>query len=234
MLNGAVNLIKNRYRIVILLTFITFYSSGVFAQFNSEIGYTIAYIPANVTNQIIREYNGSGEILETMKDLNFISGFNAGLSYRTGVFKVGLSWESLNARKNGVKGKLKEGDRSQRELYFSFNTYSFGTEIIAGRIGFGISMDYNKYTTKTKTAGVSSKIDVLRDNYYSNKFYLIYYIKGTNSLGLSIKPFIQIPWSEISMDRVSDYLDIDKNVNFKTENFIKYGLTFSILNGKQP
>lgn len=230
----TVNLIKNHNRIIILFVFILFFFGKAHGQFNSEIGYTIGYVPAKITNNILNTYNKTGEVLDPMKDLKYISGFNAGLTFRLKFLKLGLFWESLNTKRNGVKGKLKEGNRVQRNLYFSFNTYSGGTEVLIDRIGVGVTLDYNKFTVKTKTNGVSSKLDVLRDNYYSNKVYLVYYFKATDRFGVLIKPFVQVPWTDISLDKVDDYLDIDKEITFEKENFIKYGLTFSILNGKQP
>ena len=229
----TVNLIKILVKKGMILFFILFYLNGIKAQFNSEIGYTVSYMPAEFTNEIIDAYNANTVMLTEMKELKYVSGFNAGLTYRTGIFKFGAFWESISSKRTGVEGTLNTSAKN-RDLYFNFNALSGGLELQYHHIGIGATTDYNMHSIKTSVTGSSSKISILKKNYYSNKVYIILHFKATDKFGVALKPYVRFPWTDVSLYPLADYLNVNKIEDYNTENFIQFGISMSILNGTQP
>lgn len=229
----TVNLIKILVKKGMILFFILFYSSSIWAQFNSEIGYTVSLMPAKFTNEIISTYNGNTVMLTEMKELKYVSGFNAGLTYRMGVLKFGAFWESISSKRTGVEGTLNTSAKN-RDLYFNFNALSAGLELQYHHIGIGATTDYNIHSIKTSVIGSSSKIDIIKENYYSNKVYIILHFRATDKFGVALKPYVRFPWTDVSVNPLAKYLNVTENEDYNTENFIQFGISMSILNGTQP
>ena len=218
---------------MILLIIIISYSS-IEAQFNSEIGYTLGYMPATQTNDVINRYNKDNtnkEMLIEMKPLHYFGGFNAGLNYRFGMLKIGAFWESLSAKRESLEGPKNEKERT---LYFVFNTISTGLELQFQNIGIGSTFDYNLNSIKFVTEVTKTKVNLQRDNYFSNKIYLIFYLKATDRFGIAFKPYVRLPWKSFSLDPLASHLELTDNPSVNLEKFIQFGLAISILNGKQP
>ncbi len=228
-----VNLEKKSNRIVLPVLFILFFITLTNAQINTEVGYTGAYIPAKLTNKIFDRYNNNN-LLMKIKPLNYTGGFNAGISYRFGPLKTGIFWDGLSASRSGIEGSLDNNQALEKNLFFYFNSFSGSIEISAKHLGIGAKIDYNDFKVKTKISGATSKIPIIKDNYYSSKFYLVFYLRGTDRFGLALKPYIRVPWEKVSVMNLADFLSIQQNDAFNHENLIQFGLTIDIINGIQP
>lgn len=213
--------------------FLVFCGESSIAQFNSQIGYTVSYMKAENQNSIIDKFNGRDSLLLKMKNLHYINGFNAGISYRFNALRIVSSWESQTAKKTGVLGSITGTTSSEKKLYFYFNSISLGLELLQGSFGLGSTVDYNMFRIKTTKSGVSSKLNIVKDEYFSNRFYLIFYTKLTRNLGVQLKPFISFPWQNIDIGQVADYMEISNPSDYNKSDNTFYGLTFNILNGKQ-
>jgi len=243
MLIRIVNLGKKMGRIAMILQFVLFLNSVMDAQINSEVGYTVSYIPLKVTNSIISQYNKgqnlaeNESVLKQMDKLHLINGFNLGLSYRINALKFIGSWNSLIAGRSGTVGNVKEGTGREKNFYFATNTFSFGTEVLINHFGIGASLDYNVSTLKTKLKNTSSKVLISPDTkykFYSNRVYLIFYFRATDNFGVELKPYVSFPWGKIDVSELSNLLVDDSSTTLNTEKLIHFGLTFSVLNGFQP
>ena len=220
-----------------------FLLTGLSAQINSEVGYTVSYMSLNQTNSIIDLYNkgkGLGEnesVLKPMAQMHILQGFNLGLTYRINVLKFGAFWNSLSASRVGTTGNVKKDIGKEKNFYFNNNTFSFGTEFVINHIGFGLSIDYNTATLKTKLKNTSTKVLLSQNTkykYYSDKLYLIFYLKATDSFGVELKPYVSFPWKRIDVSELANLLDVGDSSAFSSEKMIQFGLTFCILNGFQP
>ena len=204
------------------------------AQFNSEIGYTVSYMPVNSVNLMIDGYNQNQEMIEDMKNLNYISGFNAGISFRAGLMRFGAFWESQTAKRQGTEGVLVSSEPgTEKKLYFYFNSVSGGLALLKEYIGIGTTVDYNFFKLKTNKSGVSNRVDVIKENYFSSKAYLIFNLKVNNKLGLELKPYARFPWKKVDLYPMADYLNVERHPDFHYSDFLQYGITFIILNGRQ-
>lgn len=238
MLHNIKNKITRQIRIVKLFLLILMINNLANAQFNTEIGYTTAYLKASEVNSIFRIYNNNqNSMIDTMKNMNFINGFNAGIIYRAGIMRFAASWESLTATRHSVEGSIIGQDPvSEKKLYFYFNTISGSLSLIKDHIGIGSGIDYNFFRLKTTKSGISSKVDLIKPEkeFLSSKTFLIFNFKVNSKLAIELKPYIRIPLKKIDLEPLEEYLNTEKNENFRYANFIQYGLSFNILNGKQP
>lgn len=247
MFNITVNLRKKVKRIGIIFFFILLIVPYTYSQVNSEIGYTISYFPLKTTNTIIDLYNkganlGEEEtVLKSIKPMHFLNGFNVGLSYRFGGLKVGGFWNNMSANRIGTRGNVKNNIGNEKSIYLNVNTISFGTELLVNYIGIGASLDYNMSSIKTKLNNNSSKVLLSNDTkyaFYSNKVYLILYLRATDRFAIELKPYISFPWQRQDVSELDNYFDLSKpnepRNEYKSEKMIQFGLTFSILNGFQP
>lgn len=227
------NFIRQWKYVLVLMIFFSL-SQAALSQFNSEIGYTASYMPAKSVNLIIDRYNANQEMIEEMKNFKYISGFNAGLSYRSGMMRFGAFWESQTAKKMGTEGNLIGSDPgTEKKLYFYFNSVSGGLALIRDHIGIGTTVDYNFFRLKTNKSGVSNRVDVIKEDYMSSKAYLIFYLRVNNKLGIELKPYARFPWTKADMYPLGDYLLLERQEDFHFSDFLQYGISFNILNGKQ-
>ena len=229
-----VNLKKIVFRKELMAIIILFFTIQISAQLNSEVGYTGAYLKADLTNTIIKRYNSGQNILSEMKELNYIGGFHIGLSYRIGILKIGGSWEGLSAKRVGIEGDLNANYAIEKKLYFYFNSLSGSMELQYENFGIGATVDENTYKMKTIINGTTSKIPVMNEDGNSSKIYLIFYLRGSNKIGITFKPYIRIPWQDVSIEKMADYMKIQQNSAYKTEKFMQFGITIMLLNGLQP
>jgi hypothetical protein len=238
MLHNIKNKITRQTRIVKLFLLILTFNNLVNAQFNTEIGYTASFLKAKEVNSIFRIYNNNqNSMIDTMKNLNFINGFNAGIIYRAGIMRFAASWESLTATRHSVEGSIIGQDPiSEKKLYFYFNTISGSLSLIKNHFGIGTGIDYNFFRLKTTKSGINSKVDLIKPEkqFLSNKTFMIINFKVNSKLAIELKPYIRVPLKKIDLDPLEEYLNTEKNENFRYANFIQYGLSFNILNGKQP
>lgn len=217
--------------ITIIIVFLTIHLN---AQLNSEVGYTGTYFKPDLTNAIIGRYNSNPDILTEMKRLHYFGGFYLGLMYRIGIMKIGGSWEGLSAKRVGIEGNLNANYAIEKKLYFYFNTFSANLEFQYGHFGVGGTVDQNTYKLKTIINGTTSKIPVIDESGNSSKIYLIFYLRGSDKIGLSFKPYVRVPWHSISVEKMADYLNVQQNTAYKSEKFMQFGITIALLNGLQP
>ncbi len=228
-----VNLKKIVFRKELITIIILFFTIHLSAQLNSEVGYSGAYLKADLTNTIINRYNSSNNMLTEMKDVNYVGGFHFGLMYRIGILKIGGSWEGLSAKRVGIEGELNANFAIEKKLYFYFNSLSGNIEFLYRNFGIGGTADKNIYKLKTIINGTTSKIPVIEEGFNSSKLYLIFYLRGSDKIGIAFKPYVRVPWRALSIEKMADYLNVQQNSAFKSEKFMQFGVTFVLLNGSQ-
>ncbi len=227
-----VKLEKKWFSRSIVLILIVFSFNNIYAQFNTEIGYSVSYLEAEKVNSIFENYNSSHSMLSDMKPLHYISGFNAGATYRFNGLKFGAFWESQSTKKIAIEGTLNNKNATEEKLYFNFNAVSLGTELQFRYLGIGATFDYNFGSIKTVKNGTSSKVKLVKNEYWSNKVYLIFYFRLTDRFGIALKPYYRLPWESVNLSPLDSYLNdgIDKI----TQKNIQFGVSFNIINGRQP
>ena len=217
----------------IIIAIFLFFSLEISAQLNGEVGYSLSYMKADNINAIIDTYNKTGDNkLKAMNTLHLLDGFNIGASYRSGMWKMGVYWENLSANRTGIEGNIDNNDAFERKVYFYLNSLSSVMELQYEHLGLGATVDYNYYSLKTSINGTTSKIPLYEENFYSSKIYLIFYLRGSDKLGIAFKPYVRLPWSDSNISALGDFLKTGTGLE-STEKFIQFGLTFTILNGPQ-
>lgn len=226
--NSFVSLWRKLLLFLVSFAFVT----AVSGQFNTEIGYSFSYLTGPSTNNIIDNYNQNQEMIRKMQNLNFADGFNAGLTYKTGLAKFGIFWESQTAKKTGIEGTL-TGAASEKTLLYYFNSIGGGLALMGNKFGLGATLDYSLFRLKTNKSGIKERIDIIKDNHFSNKAYLIFNLRINSRMAIEFKPFVRIPWKNMELQPMADYLGVGMDPDFRTSNFVFYGVSFSILNGRQ-
>ena len=226
--NSSVMLSKKLMVFFLALASIT----SISAQFNTEIGYSLSYITDPSNKLIIDKYNQNQEMIRNMKNIRFINGFNAGLTYRTGLVRFGGFWESQTAKRTGIEGSLL-GEAREKALFYYFNSIGGGIALIGNYMGIGATVDYSLFRLKTSKSGVKERINVINVNHFSNKAYLIFYLRLNSKLAIEFKPYVRIPWKNVDLYPMADYLGVSRDPAFRSANFFYYGISFSILNGRQ-
>ncbi len=217
--------------ISILFLFL-FLPNGIFAQLNVKAGYSASYADPTINNGILQAYNAERPWLDkTFSDVHFLSGLVLGARYRFDFVAIDVSWYGRFKRVQveGIDPTLSTA--YERRLNYNFNSYSVGIENFIGSFSLGASVDINKTGVRTQKTGRDDRFSVIDQWGYGSHFFISYNVKSTQ-LQFSIRPFIQIPWTNVDLTPLSEELEVSVTGDQK-ENFRNFGIMFIFFNGPQ-
>ncbi len=220
-------MLQFKYRpILFLIVFLT--SIGhLTAQFNIKIGYSIGYMQAKSTNDIINSFNDSHANYESpLENFRFLHGVLVGLRYRLNDVAVHLDW---NNKFNLLQGS---GGENYQKIYFKNSSYSFGLEFFGTEhfsLGGTIDLDALRYRTQTNL--MTTKTTLLNDYGFGSHFYVSINIEGTDILTLNLQPYVQVPWTSYDIHALDNALNA-KNLDEKlAEKYLNFGIRIIFSNG---
>jgi hypothetical protein len=212
-------------------------SSSILAQINSIAGYNYTRNNPTILNQIIDNYNARNPTLaQPMRHLSASNGMNLGIRYRFPYVAAEFVWSTRIAR---ARDQVINTDRTsyQNIINFRNQVFSFGGDIHYGGIGIGGSFDINKIQIRKERSSDATKEILLTNNSLTNHIYLIFDIKATESLSISIRPFVQIPSKKVNLYAVEKKFNPDiaaiTSPDAYNQRFFNYGISFSFVNGSK-
>lgn len=213
------------------------FSSPVFAQINSIAGYNYTRSNPAVLNQIIDSYNARNPALaQPMTQLSPLNGMNLGVRYRFPFAAVEFVWSTRIAR---AKDQVVNADRTsyQNIINFRNQVFSLGGDLHYERIGIGATIDWNQTQIRKERSTDATREVLTNSSILTNHIYLIFDIKVTDGMSISVRPYVQISPKTINLYDVEKKFNPDiaatANPNDYNQRFFNYGISFSFINGSK-
>jgi hypothetical protein len=209
-----------------------FLSNGINAQLNIKAGYSGSYTDPIINNGILQDFNAERPWLDKkFDDVQFLSGLVLGARYRFDFVAVDVSWYGRfkRVRAEGIDPTL--STNFERRLNYNFNAYSFGIENFIGSFSLGGSIDISKMDIRTKKTGRDDRFSVVNQWGTGSHFFVSYNLE-TTQLQFSVRPYIQIPWTNVDLTPLAEELEVSTSGSLD-ENFMNFGIMFIFFNGPQ-
>lgn len=221
---------------LILLIFLSIQS--VNSQINVKIGYTTAFVNAEVNNSILSDFNNvkrnelSDSLSIPFKGLKFMHGLELGLRFRVSESSAfELSWQNLSRSREAV-GEINDVSLFKKELFYSFNQLYVAYQSDFNGYGMGVGLGYNKVKTKDRIAGSDFKETVINESQLFAKINLSLYFKSSTFVSFSIQPYYQFSLADINLNPLRTELGLSESSN-ADESFNMFGISFVFYNGRQ-
>lgn len=202
------------------------------AQLNVTTGYELSYHLADDFNDIIEKFNTQNNFLENdLNDLRIMHGLQLGLQYNIEDFLAfTLTWKYRfkNSQSSGIDPGTEED--VSRNLLIRQNVVSLGFENKFGFAGYGATFDYNRTGFKQEINN-GSKNEISAGHNFTSTFYLSFTSPRSNQLRLSVRPYIQVPWTKLDLSKLDMELNESSGTEKIEEGFMNFGLMLVFLNG---
>ena len=224
-----------RFLFLVIIITISFQPTAS-AQLNIKIGYSLGFSNPKILNDITARYNADRPWLErSFKELRTTNGLIAGLRYRLGDVGLEFTWHN-KFKIFRAEGLDPSTDKKYfQDIYFRYSSFSLGFEnYLFDKFGWGASIDYSSARFRTESTDIENRSTISNKNGLSSHFYLSINTRSNDILTLSIKPYVQIPWSKISV------FDLEKSLHPSStgvedqfqEDFINFGIMLVFYNGQ--
>ena len=217
--------------------FFFFFQVPIFSQINSIAGYNYTRNNPTILNQIIDTYNARNPTLaQPMSHLSSLNGMNLGVRYRFPYAAVELMWHTRIAR---AKDQVINADRTsyQNIINFRNQVFSLGGDIHYGGLGIGGTFDLNQTQIRKERSTDNTKEILLTNRHLTNQIYLVFDVKVTDGMSISIRPFVQIPSKSVNLYAVEKKFNPDvaatANPDKYNQRFFNYGVSLSFVNGSK-
>ena len=224
-------------RFLLFALFFFFFQVPIFSQINSIAGYNYTRNNPTILNQIIDTYNARNPSLaQPMSHLSALNGMNLGVRYRFPYAAVELMWHTRIAR---AKDQVINTDRTtyQNIINFRNQVFSLGGDVHYGGLGIGGTFDLNQTQIRKERSTDNTKEILLTNRHLTNQIYLIFDIKVTDGMSISVRPFVQIPSKNVNLYAVEKKFNPDvaatANPDKYNQRFFNYGVSFSFVNGSK-
>lgn len=223
------------YNILLRLPFVCFLflSYGCLnAQFNFKIAYNLDYSTFASHNALMEQYHEANPWLTTkFGKVTFLNGLHLGARVRNEFLGIDLTWERSTAQRNASGINFSDVTIDQ-ELDYRLNKFSLAFETYSKFVGVGANVTWERFTLSNTVARLDSKNTILTDDRLGNRLYLIFQTKGTERLGLSLQPYLYLPWSHYNISPLASFLDV-KSDEFNIQKNLHFGLSLVFYNGRQ-
>ncbi|MFZ1702952.1 MAG: hypothetical protein WAT79_01325 [Saprospiraceae bacterium] len=201
------------------------------AQFNIKVGYNAAFVKVPTINNMIDQYNeGLEETFDALDPFRSLHGLEIGVRYKMGKAAFEASWTSVSNSSDVFA--VENGANFSKKYWLSLTEYSVNAESHFSYFGFGAGIGYRTSRMKTDILGARRKKQELdRSSGFNGKLYLIFQIPG-EKVALAVKPYIQIPLSDLDFPAFANKLNLDPIPQTK-ERFQVFGISIVLYNGKQ-
>lgn len=227
----------------ILLMGCMWQGGALYSQFNVKIGYTLARANAGTNNQLLADLNANRSVLyedyDAAPDLKMMFGIALGARYKFGISSIELNWEGLGRDIRSVGFDKPTATAAPmataEEIKYSLNMLMITYETSFGIYGIGSSLGRNVVNIKQQATGTTDKVSLFnnsdtRSSYFA-RFHFALNFKGNGSVAFAIKPFVQIPLSDIELSSVATKLGLEEKTY--AEGFPLFGIGFAFYNGRQ-
>jgi hypothetical protein len=225
----------------VILTFVTlvFACSFAQAQVNFKAAYRLVLTDPTTFNSILQEHNSIiredplFNYSTEFKDLKVMNGFDLGLRYKVPGVAFEGGWGNRR-RQIRADGKRLSGSSFENTITTTINTISAGLFPSFGPISIGGTIDYNylKIKTEFEQPGIGT---TLKDNTWSSKFSISFNFKSKGMIGVVIRPYVDIFWSEYDITEFNQAINDPEPppASPLKETFASWGISFIVFNGPQ-
>lgn len=209
------------------------------AQLNSKVGYTLGVYGNPAYAELIERYNAERPWLEPLPDRDLVSGITIGLRYRHEAVGFELSWRNQFTNNRSTGTDPATGSAFERRLATRLNSFSFGSEIYAGPIALGASIDRSSFGVRTEVTGTDGPFDVVDGEHaWGHTLYLSLEPQvGDGRLSLAIRPYWQAFWDDFGFGGLGDELEPDRAATAPAgtyrESFGHWGVMLIFYNGEK-
>ena len=216
-----------RANFVLLLAFIGFLSSPLYAQVNLKTGYNFSVLSTPGLDRLVSSFNQSQSYSSSFSNLQWLHGFEAGLRFKRRVHALELTYQGAYQSFKAT-GQSVDGTAYTDKLKYAVQSAAIGYQIGERLFGLGTDLQYQWYRVKFESGQTSAKmIDV--QHMMGLKFYLIFTLKGDNTVDMSIQPYMVLPFQYYNLDPLSKIFGVEATSG--QDKWIRYGLTVSFYNG---
>jgi hypothetical protein len=205
-------------------------TTNVFAQFSVKTGYSFNYTNPKTFNSILQAFNTNSQSTAPYDDLHVMHGLHIGTRYDLPFVALEVGW--INRFKN-LSTNLNDnlGNLIEQKLFYRTNSISATLENNYGTFAYGGSINYNLYSVKRKNGDVGSRAKILTANNWSGQLYLSINTSRSHQIRLSIRPFVEIPLSNIPLQEFDQNLNDAGSSEMKNEDALIFGLKILFING---
>jgi len=207
---------------------------SLYGQFNIAVGYTMGYTPATQINNLVFNFNDSfrnGTYFgDEMPELHFLNGITIGARWKYERVSIELAWERMNRTREAL-GETNMDQLFQKTVFYNINGYTAGLESNFGNFGLGLAVGLRDFKIKEEIASTNKRRTFLDDTQYYLKPSISVNLAGGEKMGLTIRPYLHIPFSSIQLNSLSEELELGPTSN--TEAFWMGGVSFIFYNGNQ-
>ncbi len=211
------------------------YSNVIVSQIAMTVGYHYSAGKFDAINELIERSNTkfmpNNKAWSSIKGMN---GLSLGLKYRFGNFGLNAGWRYLFSIKS-AKG-LTDGSTNSFDWQWNVqnNSYNFGIEgFVSNYFSLGFDVLWDGYRLKSKKSNLGSSNILWRDDIISSTLYGSLNIPGTEIISMSIRPFVQIPLTKVSLESLATELSIESTTPLPKFNSLTYGISIIFNNGPQ-
>ncbi len=229
-------------RMALIVTLVAV-ASTAFGQFNLKVGYSLGFMSPDVNNSLLQSFNDNLSVnpkydgFLPAADLKFLYGVSLGVRYKFGIGSLELNWENLGRTISStgfISPTPPQPEISETEEFrYSLNMLMLTYETSYKSIGVGSSIGRNSVSIKRGTGNSRSSLFNPTDDrsQYFARFHLAFNFYGSSTVAFAIKPFIQVPLSDINLQPFATKVGAT-NDRFD-ESFPMFGLSFAFYNGRQ-
>lgn len=220
-----------------LLFLIIATNSPLLAQLNIKIGYNIGYTNPTLNNEIITRFNEDHTYVGGLKELHTLHGIQAGLRYRVGNLGLEATWNNKFQSTETSGTNPNTNTSLYRKLSFRYGSYSFGTELYLSEfIGLGASIDADNIRYRLESIKNGTRSEIFSQWGLGSHFYISLNIPGNDILTLSIKPYVQIPWTKTDISNLEtslnpDYIPAIDESDYQ-QDYLNFGIMLIFYNGE--
>ncbi len=212
------------------------------AQWNFKIAYDDAFFNPSKINAIAKDYNANNTNAYTnFKPIVHLTGIEMGVRFRNDFIALESSWTTRFTTKEQINWlDATRNDRKKQTFSINNQTFNGGLTLILGKIGVGASYDFNYLNMSKKFIGQARKSNIYDKSirYNSTTFFVQYEAKMTNTMHFAIRPYIQIPLKNATLNTlefrnaIAPKSDLTFTDGFG-QNLTFIGLKLIFFNGEQ-
>lgn len=219
------------WKSVLAVFFCLIIAASCKAQFNINVGYNLSLPQTDQLDNVLDRFNADNTWLDRrFNSFNTVNGLLLGLKYRleNSTIEFNLYSRFRNVRAEGTDPST--NNDYYRKISLKSRGLSLGLSQAVGMIEFGASIDRDNFILERQTASDGDFSDLVNISRWSNHIYLGVSTPKSSGLSITLRPFVQIPWTSYNLDALES--DLGYAPTGKKEKFFNYGIQVIFSNGK--
>lgn len=201
-------------------------------QVNLLVGYGLGFSPSEGINKALDDHNAINDWYKLrFDDVHLTHGLFLGIRYGWPDIKALLHYRNTGIRTKAEGIPPNSNEAFERILFFRNNLIGLGLESNNRLINWGATVDYNFFRISTETNELSDSYRLQRDRFLSSHLYINIDFFGQDYLGLTLQPYVQIPWKKFDLGPLAEELEVSGNTY--QHNALTFGVTLILVNGPQ-